>query len=216
MILKLVQARDAFYACLEKESGKKPTEIATVGLLYPKECSNSRTQFVNNCRSSWVLLSFNLVLQIAIFVWFAWELMESNERICRWSISIESTVETREFKGCWMVEMRGKVQCHFLSLTLSSLPLPLRVLPFLVFLNSFSTCPYLTSFSDSLMFSMFAYFLYVLCSYHYSYDQAFYLVFEYIIQGSFCLSLSGVKDSLYWGRLQWSNTVPESFSLPSV
>ncbi|CAL9244029.1 unnamed protein product [Arabidopsis halleri] len=48
------KARDAFYACLEKESGKKPTEIATVGLLYPTECSSSRTQFVNNCRSSWV------------------------------------------------------------------------------------------------------------------------------------------------------------------
>ncbi|KHN18325.1 hypothetical protein glysoja_006738 [Glycine soja] len=31
-------ARDAFYACLEKESDKKPTEIASVGLLYPVEC----------------------------------------------------------------------------------------------------------------------------------------------------------------------------------
>ncbi|KAH0888801.1 hypothetical protein HID58_051230 [Brassica napus] len=48
------KARDAFYTCLEKESGKKPTEIASVGLLYPKECSLSRTEFVKSCRSSWV------------------------------------------------------------------------------------------------------------------------------------------------------------------
>ncbi|KAF2610276.1 hypothetical protein F2Q70_00007863 [Brassica cretica] len=47
------KARDAFYSCLEKESGKKPTEIASVGLLYPKECSLSRTEFVKSCRSSW-------------------------------------------------------------------------------------------------------------------------------------------------------------------
>ncbi|XP_057967496.1 uncharacterized protein LOC131157396 isoform X2 [Malania oleifera] len=48
------KARDAFYACLEKESNKKPTEIATVGLLYPVECSGSRAEFVKHCRPSWV------------------------------------------------------------------------------------------------------------------------------------------------------------------
>ncbi|KAF8389199.1 hypothetical protein HHK36_025892 [Tetracentron sinense] len=48
------KARDAFYACLEKESNKKPTEIASVGLLYPVECKNSRAEFVNQCRPTWV------------------------------------------------------------------------------------------------------------------------------------------------------------------
>lgn len=48
------QARDAFYACLDKESNKKPTEIASVGLLYPLECKASRTNFVKHCRPSWV------------------------------------------------------------------------------------------------------------------------------------------------------------------
>ncbi|WJX91280.1 hypothetical protein P8452_73082 [Trifolium repens] len=48
------KARDAFYSCIEKECDKKPTEIASVGLLYPKECKKSRDQFVNQCRSSWV------------------------------------------------------------------------------------------------------------------------------------------------------------------
>ncbi|KAJ0965849.1 hypothetical protein J5N97_027000 [Dioscorea zingiberensis] len=48
------KARDAFYACLEKEAGKKPTEIATVGLLYPAECKKSRAVFVNSCRPTWV------------------------------------------------------------------------------------------------------------------------------------------------------------------
>ncbi|KAL5066214.1 hypothetical protein RYX36_027951 [Vicia faba] len=48
------KARDAFYSCLEKGCDKKPTEIASVGLLYPIECKKSRDQFVNQCRSSWV------------------------------------------------------------------------------------------------------------------------------------------------------------------
>ncbi|PON54565.1 Cytochrome c oxidase, subunit VIb [Parasponia andersonii] len=48
------KARDAFYACLEKESEKKPTEIASVGLLYPSECEASRAKFVKLCRGSWV------------------------------------------------------------------------------------------------------------------------------------------------------------------
>ncbi|XP_024184658.1 cytochrome c oxidase assembly factor 6 isoform X1 [Rosa chinensis] len=48
------KARDAFYACLEKESDKKQTEIASKGLLYPAQCKPARDQFVNNCRASWV------------------------------------------------------------------------------------------------------------------------------------------------------------------
>ncbi|KAF7144511.1 hypothetical protein RHSIM_Rhsim04G0128900 [Rhododendron simsii] len=37
----LTTARDTFYVCLEKESNKKPTEIASVGLLYPVDCKKS-------------------------------------------------------------------------------------------------------------------------------------------------------------------------------
>ncbi|KAL9667640.1 hypothetical protein QQ045_002003 [Rhodiola kirilowii] len=52
--LDCYKARDAFYACLEKESSKKPTEIATVGLLYPAECKKTRAAYEKQCRSSWV------------------------------------------------------------------------------------------------------------------------------------------------------------------
>ncbi|OWM65815.1 cytochrome c oxidase assembly factor 6 [Punica granatum] len=48
------KARDAFYECLEKQSDKKPTEIGSVGLLYPAECKKSRAEFVKQCRASWV------------------------------------------------------------------------------------------------------------------------------------------------------------------
>ncbi|KAL7134537.1 hypothetical protein ABFS83_11G032800 [Erythranthe nasuta] len=48
------KARDAFYACLEKESDKKPTESASVGLLYPAECKKNREAYVNQCRPTWV------------------------------------------------------------------------------------------------------------------------------------------------------------------
>eukprot|EP00262_Sarcandra_glabra_P013818 TRINITY_DN3900_c0_g1_i1.p1 TRINITY_DN3900_c0_g1~~TRINITY_DN3900_c0_g1_i1.p1 ORF type:complete len:113 (-),score=4.15 TRINITY_DN3900_c0_g1_i1:29-367(-) len=48
------KARDSFYACLEKESNKKATEIASVGLLYPAECKTSRAEFVKQCRPTWV------------------------------------------------------------------------------------------------------------------------------------------------------------------
>ncbi|KAF4354383.1 hypothetical protein F8388_027317, partial [Cannabis sativa] len=48
------KARDSFYACLEEESEKKPTEIASAGLLYPSECKATRAAFVKLCRSSWV------------------------------------------------------------------------------------------------------------------------------------------------------------------
>ncbi|XP_010275773.1 PREDICTED: uncharacterized protein LOC104610718 isoform X2 [Nelumbo nucifera] len=48
------KARNAFYACLEKESNKKPTEIASVGLLYPVECKKSRAEFEKLCRPTWV------------------------------------------------------------------------------------------------------------------------------------------------------------------
>ncbi|XP_077216785.1 cytochrome c oxidase, subunit Vib family protein [Tasmannia lanceolata] len=48
------KARDSFYACMEKEASKKPTEIATVGLLYPAECKQFRDEFVKQCRPTWV------------------------------------------------------------------------------------------------------------------------------------------------------------------
>uniref|UniRef100_A0A7N0TY18 Cytochrome c oxidase assembly factor 6 n=1 Tax=Kalanchoe fedtschenkoi TaxID=63787 RepID=A0A7N0TY18_KALFE len=48
------KARDAFYSCLEKECSKEPTEVATVGLLYPAECKKSRAEFEKQCRRSWV------------------------------------------------------------------------------------------------------------------------------------------------------------------
>ncbi|PHT73726.1 hypothetical protein T459_24511 [Capsicum annuum] len=47
------KARDAFYSCMEKESSKKPTEIATVGLLYPVECKKTREEYVKQCRPTW-------------------------------------------------------------------------------------------------------------------------------------------------------------------
>ncbi|XP_058186689.1 uncharacterized protein LOC131303706 [Rhododendron vialii] len=52
--LACYKARDAFYVCLEKESNKKPTEIASVGLLYPVDCKKSRAQFEKQCRPTWV------------------------------------------------------------------------------------------------------------------------------------------------------------------
>ncbi|CDP10215.1 unnamed protein product [Coffea canephora] len=48
------KARDAFYACLEKQSSKKPSEIGYVGLLYPVECKKPREEFVKQCRPTWV------------------------------------------------------------------------------------------------------------------------------------------------------------------
>ncbi|CAI9098859.1 OLC1v1035585C1 [Oldenlandia corymbosa var. corymbosa] len=52
--LSCYKARDAFYTCLEKNAGKKPTEIATVGLLYPVDCKKTREEFVKKCRPTWV------------------------------------------------------------------------------------------------------------------------------------------------------------------
>ncbi|CAM8880735.1 unnamed protein product [Rhodiola kirilowii] len=52
--LACYKARDAFYACLEKESSKKPTEIAMVGLVYPAECKKTRAAYEKQCRSYWV------------------------------------------------------------------------------------------------------------------------------------------------------------------
>ncbi|KAF3631814.1 putative transcription factor bHLH66-like [Capsicum annuum] len=48
------KARDAFYSCLENKSDKKPTEIATVGLLYPVDCKKTRQEYVKRCRPTWV------------------------------------------------------------------------------------------------------------------------------------------------------------------
>ncbi|CAA6653448.1 unnamed protein product [Spirodela intermedia] len=47
-------ARDAFYACLEKETGRKNTESGYSGLLYPAECAQSRADYVKQCRPAWV------------------------------------------------------------------------------------------------------------------------------------------------------------------
>ncbi|CAM9001058.1 hypothetical protein QQ045_001193 [Rhodiola kirilowii] len=52
--LACYKARDAFYACLEKESSKKPTEMATVGMLYLAEWKKTRAAYEKLCRSSWV------------------------------------------------------------------------------------------------------------------------------------------------------------------
>ncbi|KAG6421192.1 hypothetical protein SASPL_117742 [Salvia splendens] len=52
--LACYKARDAFYTCLEEQSNKKPTEIASVGLLYPVECKQSREAYVKQCRPTWV------------------------------------------------------------------------------------------------------------------------------------------------------------------
>ncbi|XP_062195349.1 uncharacterized protein LOC133898694 [Phragmites australis] len=48
------KARDAFYACVEECADKKPTEIATMGLLYPADCKKSRANFVSSCLPTWV------------------------------------------------------------------------------------------------------------------------------------------------------------------
>ncbi|KAJ4761230.1 hypothetical protein LUZ62_071605 [Rhynchospora pubera] len=48
------KARDAFYACLEKAADKKPSEVATGGLLFPSHCNHSRALYVSSCRPSWV------------------------------------------------------------------------------------------------------------------------------------------------------------------
>ncbi|KMT03563.1 hypothetical protein BVRB_8g192390 [Beta vulgaris subsp. vulgaris] len=48
------KARDAFYNCLERESGKKASESACAGLLYPRDCKAARSNFELNCRPAWV------------------------------------------------------------------------------------------------------------------------------------------------------------------
>ncbi|MQL96882.1 hypothetical protein Taro_029561 [Colocasia esculenta] len=48
------KARDAFYACLEKETGKTNSESGYSGLLYPAECAKSRASYVKQCRPAWV------------------------------------------------------------------------------------------------------------------------------------------------------------------
>ncbi|KZV45401.1 hypothetical protein F511_42756 [Dorcoceras hygrometricum] len=52
--LACYKARDAFYSCLEKESNKKPTESASVGLLYPLDCKKTRVKYEKQCRPTWV------------------------------------------------------------------------------------------------------------------------------------------------------------------
>ncbi|KAG0563486.1 hypothetical protein KC19_8G035000 [Ceratodon purpureus] len=49
------KARDAFFKCVEADSGHTtPTEIASVGLLYPAQCKPARAFYEQNCRSTWV------------------------------------------------------------------------------------------------------------------------------------------------------------------
>lgn len=51
----VMQARDAFFKCVEADSGHTtPTEIASVGLLYPAQCKSARAFYEQNCRSTWV------------------------------------------------------------------------------------------------------------------------------------------------------------------
>lgn len=74
------KARDAFYACIEKESNKKPTEIASVGLLYPAECKKNREAYVKQCRPTWVILLLweilaNLGLFLVMWVFTFWGIL---------------------------------------------------------------------------------------------------------------------------------------------
>ncbi|KAI5078430.1 hypothetical protein GOP47_0006101 [Adiantum capillus-veneris] len=48
------KARDLFYACLEKQKNLTPTEVASVGLLYPSTCKKARVEYEKNCRLTWV------------------------------------------------------------------------------------------------------------------------------------------------------------------
>lgn len=123
------QARDAFYACLEKESSKTPTEIASVGLLYPFDCKGSRVEFVKHCRASWVRqipihssIDFTECLSnFSSFTFWFWEFMFWFLKNGRWSILIGSTVGTEGCRGFWMTRTRGEVRWRFHSLTLLSL-----------------------------------------------------------------------------------------------
>ncbi|KAH9318046.1 hypothetical protein KI387_019815, partial [Taxus chinensis] len=51
------KARDMFYACVEKKASSKPTEIASVGLLYPAECKPARAEFEKHCRPTWITVA---------------------------------------------------------------------------------------------------------------------------------------------------------------
>ncbi len=49
------QARDAFFRCVEADAGHTtPTEVASVGLLYPSQCKTLRANYEQLCRSTWV------------------------------------------------------------------------------------------------------------------------------------------------------------------
>ncbi|KAJ7540218.1 hypothetical protein O6H91_10G005700 [Diphasiastrum complanatum] len=47
------KVRDQFYECIEKTKST-PTEVASVGLLYPKECKSSRIEYEKKCRPTWI------------------------------------------------------------------------------------------------------------------------------------------------------------------
>jgi hypothetical protein len=49
------KARDAFFRCVEADAGHTtPTEVASVGLLYPSQCKTLRANYEQLCRSTWV------------------------------------------------------------------------------------------------------------------------------------------------------------------
>ncbi|XP_024358903.1 uncharacterized protein [Physcomitrium patens] len=49
------KARDVFFNCVEDDSGlTTATEIASAGLLYPKQCKPARASYEQNFRSTWV------------------------------------------------------------------------------------------------------------------------------------------------------------------
>lgn len=51
----VTQARDVFFNCVEDDSGlTTATEIASAGLLYPKQCKPARASYEQNFRSTWV------------------------------------------------------------------------------------------------------------------------------------------------------------------
>nr|ABK23145.1 unknown [Picea sitchensis] len=63
------KARDTFFACVEKGKSK-PTEVASVGLLYPAECKAARSEFVKQCRPTWVSKVLNFLNLLLLFQFF--------------------------------------------------------------------------------------------------------------------------------------------------
>ncbi len=61
------QARDAFFRCVEADAGHTtPTEVASVGLLYPSQCKTLRANYEQLCRSTWVFPQSHLEFGFAL------------------------------------------------------------------------------------------------------------------------------------------------------